>query len=149
MRHPAGSVLQGGVPPGMKAVSKSSGRILDALTRNLELGEARKVDNAPGAYMAVHVDHVEDTALGPAFAVAHYYEQGGDLIPDPDVVFLRALDGRWYPLAFQNSLGYRRAAEVRADGEVMVHPARQRDLASFSNMWVRNIREQQGLGGRS
>jgi hypothetical protein len=31
----------------------------------------------------VCVERVEDTRHGPVFSVAHYYEQAGDLVPDP------------------------------------------------------------------
>jgi hypothetical protein len=129
----------------MKAASKASGRVLDMLTKGLAFGEARKIDNAPGAFMAVHVDHIDDTPLGPVFSVAHYYEQCGDLVADPDVTFLRGADGQWYPLSFQDSFGYRRYVEIGPDGEVAIDRARQLDLAQFVNMWMRNIKEQQGL----
>jgi len=131
---------------GMRAVNMKAGRVLDILTRDLALGDGRKIDNAPGAFQAVHVDHVNDTPLGPVFAVAHYFEQNGDLVADPDVTFLCGGDGRWYPLAFQNALGYRRAAEVRSDGELLVNRARQSDLAGFCGTWMKNVAEQQDLG---
>lgn len=132
----------------MKALSKKSARVLDRLTRGLAVGDARRIDNAPGAYMALSVDRLLDTPLGPTFALAHYYEQNGDLVPDPDVTFLRGQDGRWYPMSFQNGLTYRRAAEVHPDGALAVDHAQQRDLAAFSELWMRNLAEQQGLGGR-
>jgi hypothetical protein len=128
----------------MKAVSKRASIVLDNLTGGLGPGDARTYDNAPGDYMAVHVERVEETALGAVYSVAHYYEQSGDLVPDPDVTFLRGLDGAWYPLSFQNAIAYRRAAEVRG-GQILVKRREQRDLASFANVLLRNIEQQQGI----
>jgi hypothetical protein len=34
----------------------------------------------------------EETPHGPVFSVARYYGQAGDLVPDPDVTLLRAVD---------------------------------------------------------
>lgn len=37
----------------MKAINRSARRVLDKLTEGLAVGESRKVDNAPGVFMAV------------------------------------------------------------------------------------------------
>jgi len=75
------------------------------------------------------------------------YEQNGNLVPDPDVVFVRAADG-WSPVSFQSSIAYRVAAHFRDDGTIEVDEKQQADVASFCNTWMRNIQEQQGLSPR-
>jgi hypothetical protein len=35
--------------------------------------------------------------LGPIFSLAHYYEQNGDLMRDPEMLFIQAEDGGYYP----------------------------------------------------
>lgn len=82
-------------------VNKQAKSVLDKLTQGLDEPGANKViDNAPGAFMAVHVEHTGDCHLGPMFSVAHYYEQNGDLMKDPDMVFICA-QGEYYPIEFQ------------------------------------------------
>jgi hypothetical protein len=68
--------------------------------------------------MPVCVERVEDTSHGPVFSIAHYYEQEGDIVPDPDVTLLRAADGEFYPLSYQDGRVYRRSAELGTDGRV-------------------------------
>lgn len=126
----------------MKPISKKASMVLDHLTRGLAVGEARKLDHAPGAFMALSVDRLTSTT----YSCAHYYEQNGDLCPDPDMVFWRAETGAWLPVSFQDSFGYRRALELGADGQpAKVAPRTLRDLVSFTGTWMENIRQQQGI----
>jgi hypothetical protein len=138
----------------VKTLSKASTRTLLQLIQGLGAGEARKVDNAQGAYMAVHVDVmcVEDRLDRQAklVAIAHRFEQGGDLISDPDVEFLvvstPGLDTLVYPLAIDQPLGYERSAWLNDYLTVKsLRPRTQAGLAVFCNTWMRNIREQQRL----
>jgi hypothetical protein len=123
----------------MTTLSKTAGKTLNALIGNLEVGESRKIDNAPGCYMAVHVERLTEHR----FSVAHYYEQNGDLCADPDMEFLR-LGLAWVPVAIQQWSGYRRAAELDGDAVTGWYPRECRDQASFAGVWMRNIKEQQG-----
>ncbi|MBN1887236.1 MAG: hypothetical protein JW850_04580 [Thermoflexales bacterium] len=85
-------------------------------------------------------------------SVAHYHEQEGDLIADPDVVFWIGPDGEWYPIEIQQpsiSLfgadlgGYKVYAQLTDDGQIEVLNQRmQADLASFCNTWAKNIKAQ-------
>ena len=123
----------------MKPLAKNAGDVLDALTAGLEIGAARKIDN--GSYMAVHVDR-----LGQAtFSVAHYFKQNGDLVCDPDGVFLKTAAG-WLPVTLQLATGhYTVAVELDVnDKPTGWRPRQYRELHSFATMWLRNIREQQG-----
>lgn len=129
----------------MKKVCKSAARVLEALAEGLRTGGSRKVDESGGAFMAVHVERLRDTPFGAVYSVAHYYEQHGDLVPDPDVTLLRDPSGGWYPLTYEDAYGHRVAAEVN-DGDIRVRPRAQADLARFLNLWMRNVREQQGVG---
>jgi len=111
--------------------------------------------------MAVSVDYLMGDRMRPGgercgslYAVAHRYEANGDLVPDPDVEFYVVDDitepGRKavYPTAIDHGpMGYHRRVEFDDAG----YPARfsrrgQADLASFCNLWMRNIAAQQGLG---
>lgn len=127
---------------GMKHLNKATQKIFETLVEGLEPGQSRKVDNAPGVYMAVHVERLsKDT-----YAVAHYYERNGDLVPDPDMEFWVAETGAVFPIAIQMSMGYYQKALVFEDGKLKgYHPRALAEQVSFTTMWFRNIREQQGV----
>ena len=57
-------------------------RLTEGLTK---LGDHRKLDDAPG-FMPVSVELVGRLPQGAIFAVAHDYEQCGDLVADPDIL---------------------------------------------------------------
>jgi hypothetical protein len=131
---------------GLRHANPPARRVLEKLVEGLdEFGAHKRIDNAKGAYMAVSVERVEETPYGPIFSVAHYFEQNSDLVPDPDVTFLRAADGDFYPLSYQDARTYRLAVELGSDGTVRVDRAQQADLAGFVTNWMRNVRQQQGL----
>ena len=131
----------------MIKISKQARSVLDKLTQGLDSpGDSRKIDQAPG-FMSVHVEHIGQCDLGPMFSVAHYYEQNGDLMKDPDMTFLRDQAGDYYPLEFQQDpVIYQCAVEWDGQGGITgVNQKLQRDLAKFTGTWMRNIKEQQGL----
>jgi hypothetical protein len=81
-------------------------------------------------------------------SVAHYAEQNGDAMRDPEITFLvvPAAEGTtWTPLTFENSyLGaYQVVAEVSSEGLIKVkHSQAMNDLRDFANQWDRNLKEQ-------
>jgi hypothetical protein len=144
----------------MRRLSNAATRIFMALVDGLAVGGARRLDNAHGSFMAVSIDYL--VGFGPShdgarhaslFAIAHRYETNGDLVPDPDVEFYVVeapahLDAvAVYPTAIDHGpVGYYRHVHFDSAGQ----PARisrrgQADLASFCNLWMRNIAIQQGL----
>ena len=124
----------------MKTLSQAAARVLDALTAGLAIGGARKVDNG-GGYMAVHVDRLS----AATYSIAHYFEQNGDLVSDPDSVLLKTEAG-WLPVTLQLSTGHYTVA-IELDGNDKPtgwRPRQYKELASFAVMWLRNISQQQG-----
>ena len=81
-------------------------------------------------------------------SVAHYAEQNGDAMRDPEITFLvvpSAEGTTWTPLTFENSyLGaYQMVAEVTKEGLIVVKQSRaMNDLRDFANQWDRNLKEQ-------
>ena len=125
----------------MKPLAKMSGDVLDAVTAGLEVGAARTIDNSGGSYMALHVDRLTEST----FSLAHYHGQNGDLVCDPDGVFLKTAAG-WLPITLQLCTGHYTVA-VELDGNDKPtgwRPRQYRELASFAAMWLRNVRDQQG-----
>ncbi len=95
--------------------------------------------------------------IGPnQVAVAHYREENGDLIADPEIVFWVAPDdGEWFPIEVTQvpvairvsgetrvGGGWKRYVEFSDDGtriEKVTNARMQADLASFVGMWAKNI----------
>lgn len=97
----------------------------------------------PG-FMRLVIEHVGTGPRGGELvSVAHYGEQNGDLMRDPEIVFEVAA-GQWHPVSIQQDyLGsYREAVFVGEDGKVHVRPAEVRDIMSFARIWDRNIKAQ-------
>lgn len=125
----------------LRTIAKTAGTVLDALTANLEVGGGRTINNADGSFMAVNVTRTGEHT----FAVSHRYEQNGDLVPDPDMEFVKTERG-WMPLAIEQWSGRRVALRLKADG---LTPGRYNsrvysDCLSFTSLWMRNIKWQQG-----
>ncbi len=60
-----------------------------------------KISN--GSYMPLVIEKHDSHIM-----LTHYFEQNGDLVPDPDMEFQISEDG-WYPVAIQFAIGtYRR-----------------------------------------
>jgi hypothetical protein len=108
----------------LRPVNKQAGKILEKLTKGLEYATSRKIDNTEGTFMAVHVDRIGDDL----YSVAHYYQQNGDMMADPDVVFWRRPDG-WFPVEIT----------------VKWNPRAYNDCKIFCGTWMQNIKQQQGL----
>lgn len=75
---------------------------------------------------------VIEVLLPGLIAVAHYYEQNGDLCPDPDVEFLITPQG-WAPTAIRYAFG---------DASYVDNPGGQAELAQFCETWASNIEHQ-------
>ena len=77
-------------------------------------------------------------------SLAHYFQQNGDLIADPEIVFYTGY-GPWVPIALSLVItGWREVARLSADGSQVTHVAlaAQADAASLARMWAKNLREQ-------
>jgi hypothetical protein len=76
---------------------------------------------------------------GSQITLAHYYEQNGDLVPDPDMEFLLSEDG-WYPVAIQHATGhYSRCVHEDEAGKVLVNVRERLDQKRFADLWAGNL----------
>lgn len=113
---------------------------LEKILGNLEeLPEYMKLE-AHG-FMDLHVDKIyeekEESLL--RIALSHYFEQNGDMIPDPDMEMFIFPDIRMVePIAYQDSFTYR---EVFPEAGGIDFKARK-DLLIFLNQWLSNILDQ-------
>jgi len=137
----------------MKPVSKTAQRVLDVLVSGLsdDFGDEdarhhRKIDNGGAGIMALGVEYI-----GPGMiAVAHRYEQNGDIMSDPEITYWRRPEtGEWYPVTYeQHAVGLYQVAIVFDEKGKPTRENRriQYDLVSFTTTWMRNIVDQQFAG---
>ena len=76
---------------------------------------------------------------GSLISVAHYFEQNGDLIADPEVELHYPT---WFPTAITQVLSGRREKFIERNGQEFVVVNFHNEVTSFLAMWGRNIRAQ-------
>lgn len=105
-----------------------------------------KVDNTGNSFMPVSVEILSDIGNRVNVSIAHYYEQNGDLMADPEMCFY-IVNGSVFPYYFkQDNVGMEEDSIIFEDGEIKGYKEKmQRDHATFANMWLNNIKEQQEL----
>jgi hypothetical protein len=122
--------------------------VMDTLTEGMSVSDHRKIDNAEGTFMALHVECIGECNLGHIFSLAHYYKQHGDLMRDPEMLFIQAEDGGYYPVEiWQDAVNSHSVGVLIEDGKaVSIDETEQADMSMFAEVWLKNIWEQQGLG---
>ena len=85
----------------------------------------------------------------PLISVAHYGEQNGDAMRDPDMTFEVADDSitgrwRWLPVTFRDDYAGIDQEAIFTDetGRVLIRPRLVTELVAFSRTWDRNIKAQ-------
>lgn len=127
----------------MKPISARDAKTLDKIFKGMEPETSKRINNSK-VYMPLSVERLYDDR----YSMAHYVEQGGDLLADPDIELYRDKLGNWYPVAIQQLLGIYTMAITKFDenGEPAAFRIKEyNELRSFISMWLRNLREQQGL----
>lgn len=127
----------------MKPVSKAAQKILDRLFAGMEPGTSKKIDNAKGTFMALSVERLSENT----FSMAHYFEQNGDLVADPDMEFWRDAQGQFFCVGLTQVMGFYTRAITKFEGgkPSKFSPRAMKDLNSFATLWCRNIAQQQGV----
>jgi hypothetical protein len=118
-------------------------RIIDRMGGLAEL-KARPIRLEVPGFMRLVIEHVgRGPRGGEMVSVAHYGEQSGDAMRDPEIVFELA-GGGWHPVSIQQDyLGsYREAVFIGDDGRTFVRPAEVRDIQAFARVWDRNLKHQ-------
>jgi hypothetical protein len=129
----------------MKPVNQKAQTVIRYLAKQATAnGGNVKIDNTDGRFMPVHVEHIGNGCL----SIAHYGEQNGDAMRDPDMVFWLGADGNWYPVSYRNDYaGIDREAVIEWAGDrpLKYRPKEQAQQAAFAGLWMMNIKDQQGL----
>jgi len=100
-----------------------------------------KIENGP--FLPLVIERIGTGPNGhPAISVAHYFEQNGDLVADPEMCF-EEYNGKLWPYYFKSCTGFEQTVYfTREDGAKMIRPTVKRELEQFARIWNRNIREQ-------
>ena len=121
--------------------------ILDILTRagGWHPGLSLEIDNQP--YMALVIEALDESGPSglPALSVAHYGEQNGDLMRDPEMCFELgpAGDASLNPFYWRNDYaGIEQWSRFLTGTDYTLHRAHFREHLSFARVWDRNLRAQ-------
>src|SRR5574338_558388 len=86
-----------------------------------------------------HFDRLVIERHDELISVAHYFEQNGDLIADPEVELHYP---SWVPTGItQTFFGYR-SKFIERDGKTFVDTRFHKQVSSFLSIWARNIKAQ-------
>lgn len=102
------------------------------------------IDPAKGDfYLKLQQSGYDDLVIeknGHQVFVGHYFEQGGDRVPDP-VLVMDYNGGSWYPERIEQVLGETTVSFMENEKR-MVYPKRVKEFKSFQAMFARNMKEQ-------
>ena len=110
-----------------------------------------RIENAP--FMPLVIESLAEPGPDghPALSIAHYGEQNGDAMRDPEICVEVVADNgalKLWPHYFRNDYAgvERWCRRQESDGSMTCRPAETRDLEEFMEMWDANIRDQGFLG---
>ena len=132
----------------MRSLNQFSTRVFCSLVKGLdEVGDSKRIATNE-SFMAVVVECIGQHQKGRLFSVAHYGEQNGDPMRDPDVTFLLGENGKVHPLTYRNDyVGFDQVAvKLEAEGKLRVKDQLLYVLVDFCNGWMKSINDQQDLG---
>ena len=102
-----------------------------------------KIDNSP--FMELVIEAVDESGPRglPAVSVAHYGEQNGDAMRDPEMLFELEADGELSPFHYRNDyVGVEQWSRYIQNGQHITHRALFIQHVSFAKVWDRNILSQ-------
>lgn len=127
----------------MKTLDRKAAEIL----RGLLALQTTKIDNSNGTYMPVHIELIDRTEKYNHISLAHYGQQNGDAMRDPEMLFaLHKETQQFIPYYYRNDYMGMEQYSVRWTEEgVLLNRRLQANHTTFANQWLRNIDTQQHL----
>lgn len=116
------------------------------LAGRLTPGFCLSIENEP--YMRLVIEDIQVPGPNgyPTLSVAHYGEQNGDAMRDPEMLFeLAGTSGqiRLVPYYFRNDyVGVEQYSRLNQDGVALFRPGLLREHQRFARLWDRNLRAQ-------
>jgi len=93
-----------------------------------------------GGYMPLCIENIGWNRI----SVAHYFEQNGDLVADPDIVFF-VESGEWAPIQITQVFGFQNVVRFDENNELKIvsyKPRSQAGVNALANQWAQNIKDQ-------
>lgn len=132
----------------MKTLNVAATKTLKKMMEMMEDGYT-KIDNSEGSFMAVSIEEIFNNDKYRLISIAHYFEQNGDLMADPEVIIIYSKTMNFFmPSYFKQDgfLGREEESIVMENGEIKgIRTKMQADHTSFANQWLKNIKFQQNL----
>ena len=127
----------------MKTLDKKAAEIL----RGLLALQTAKIDNSDGVYMPVHIELIDLTEKYNHISLAHYGQQNGDAMRDPEMIFaLHKESQQFIPYYYRNDyMGIEQNSVKWSEDGVFLIRRLQAEHTTFANQWLRNIAAQQGI----
>ena len=101
-----------------------------------------KIENPPFMALVIEATPEPGPCGGPSISIAHYGEQNGDLMRDPEMCF-ELQEQNPSSFYFRNDyLGIEQWSRFVRDGQHRVNAELYRQHEEFARMWDRNIRAQ-------
>jgi hypothetical protein len=146
----------------MKSITRASTRIMEKVCEGLEnLGDHKKIQNST-AFMPLDVEVVGSVKAGMdgkgvLISLTHFKEESGDLLHDPDMMFIKATmpnlrtgkpQVEYYPITFQNDCvgTFSQGCLIENQEIHQIFITAQKSMTEFANIWLHNIKEQQFPG---
>ena len=119
----------------MKTLDKRASEILRAL---LAL-QTSKIDNTDEAYMPVYIEIIDRSETYKHISLAHYGEQNGDMMRDPEMLFALHKETRQFiPYYYRNDyMGVEQYSVKWTDEGILLNRRLQADHTTFANQWLR------------
>ena len=127
----------------MKTLDRKASEIL----RGLLALQTTKIDNTDGVYMPVHIEIIDRTDKYNHISLAHYGQQNGDAMRDPEMLFaLHKETQQFIPYYYRNDYcGIEQNSVKWSEDGIALNPRLQAEHTTFANQWLRNIATQQHL----
>ena len=121
----------------MKTLDKKAAEIL----RGLLALQTAKIDNSDGVYMPVHIELIDLTEKYNHISLAHYGQQNGDAMRDPEMIFaLHKESQQFIPYYYRNDyMGIEQNSVKWSEDGVFLIRRLQAEHTTFANQWLRNI----------
>ena len=97
--------------------------------------------------MPVHIELIDRTVKYNHISLAHYGEQNGDAMRDPEMIFAFHKESQQFiPYYYRNDyMGVEQYSMRWTDEGVLLNRRLQAEHTTFANQWLRNIATQQHL----
>jgi hypothetical protein len=132
----------------MKTLNSSATAVMNKMVSMLEDGYV-KINNSEEVFMPVSVQEIFNNNKFLVVSVAHYFEQNGDLLTDPEMCFIYFKEQNVYAPSYfkqDGGLSIDQESILFENGEITgIRIKMQADHAAFANMWLKNIKQQQNL----